>query len=96
MKKNKKSIFKCLLKKSPPAGEPTVFRPQGEKLGGFKLTELLDAQDVMFLLHISPRTLQTFRYNGTLPYTRIGKKFYFCRADIENILTKNYIKKTQK
>jgi hypothetical protein len=38
------------------------------------LEDWIDSQDVMQALHISPRTLQTLRSNGTLPYSRIGNK----------------------
>ncbi len=41
------------------------------------LEELLDGQDIMQLLHISPRTLQTLRSNGTIPHTRLGRKIYY-------------------
>lgn len=51
---------------------------------------LLDGQDIMQILHISPRTLQTLRTNGTLPYTRIGNKIYYHKQDIENLLRDNY------
>jgi len=43
----------------------------------------VDNQDVMQLLHISPRTLQTLRTNGTIPYSKIRGKFYYKVADIE-------------
>ena len=33
-------------------------------------------------LHISPRTLQTLRSNGTIPYIKIGHKIYYHRSDI--------------
>ena len=55
------------------------------------LEELLDDQDIMQLLHISPRTLQTLRSNGTIPHTRLGRKIYYRRQDIENILRDNYV-----
>lgn len=55
------------------------------------LENLLDGQDIMQLLHISPRTLQTLRSNGTIPYTRIGRKIYYLRQDIEQVLRDNYI-----
>ncbi|GHV44176.1 hypothetical protein FACS1894180_5210 [Bacteroidia bacterium] len=54
------------------------------------LSDWLDNQDVMHLLHISPRTLQTLRSNGTLPFSRIGNKIYYRRQDIEKILSDNY------
>ena len=55
------------------------------------LEELLDGQDIMQLLHISPRTLQTLHSNGTIPHTRLGRKIYYRRQDIENILRDNYV-----
>ncbi len=44
----------------------------------------------MQILHISPRTLQTLRSNGILPYSRIGSKIYYLRRDILKILSDNY------
>ncbi len=55
------------------------------------ICNLLDSQDIMQILHISPRTLQTLRSNGTLPYTRIGNKIYYHRQDLERILQSNYV-----
>jgi len=55
------------------------------------LEDWLDNQEVMQTLHISPRTLQTLRTNGTLPYSRIRKKLYYKRSDIQRILQDNYV-----
>ena len=55
------------------------------------LENLLDGQDIMQMLHVSPRTLQTLRSNGTIPYTRIGRKIYYLREDIQRVLRNNYI-----
>lgn len=54
------------------------------------LEEWIDNQEVMRLLHISCRTLQTLRTNGTLPYSRINNKIYYRRQDIQRILADNY------
>ena len=54
------------------------------------LEDWLDNQDVMQVLHISPRTLQTLRTNGILPFSRIGNKLYYRRQDIVKILSDNY------
>jgi len=54
------------------------------------LTDWLDGQDVMNALHISPRTLQTLRDNGTIPFSRIGNKLYYRKQDILKILANNY------
>lgn len=54
------------------------------------LEDWIDNQDVMHNLHISPRTLQTLRTNGTLPFSRIGNKLYYRKQDIQKILADNY------
>ena len=54
------------------------------------LEDWIDNQDVMQMLHISPRTLQALRSNGTLPYSRINNKIYYRRQDIRKILADNY------
>lgn len=56
----------------------------------------LDNQDVMQALHISKRTLQTFRDNGTLPYSKIGGTFYYKVSDIEDLLQRNYYNQNYK
>lgn len=55
------------------------------------LEDWIDGQEVMIKLHISPRTLQTLRSNGTIPYTKIGHKIWYLKSDIERILRTNYI-----
>jgi len=50
----------------------------------------LDNQDVLQTLHISKRTLQTLRSNGTIPYSKIQGKFYYKVSDIEQLLQDNY------
>jgi hypothetical protein len=55
-----------------------------------RLEDWLDNQDVMQILHISPRTLQTLRSNGILPFSRIGNKLYYRRSDISRILNNHY------
>ena len=55
------------------------------------LEDLLDNQDVMLKLHISPRTLQTLRSNGTIPYIKLGHKIWYRGRDIERILRNNYV-----
>lgn len=50
----------------------------------------IDNQDVLQMLHISSRTLQTLRSNGTLPFSRIGNKLYYRNSDIQRILQNHY------
>jgi len=54
------------------------------------LSDWLDTTDVMNLLHISSRTLQTLRTNGTLPYSKLGGKVFFKKTDILTVLEDNY------
>ena len=52
----------------------------------------LDIQETCQLLKISKRTLQSYRDNGTLPYSQIAGKIYFKASDIEQHLLKHYVK----
>lgn len=45
-----------------------------------------DSGDVCRLLDISPRTLQTMRENGTMPFSRICNKVYYRPEDVRRIL----------
>ncbi|WP_163324347.1 helix-turn-helix domain-containing protein [Draconibacterium mangrovi] len=46
--------------------------------------------EVKQVLHISQRTLQTWRENGTLPFSQISGKIYYRTSDVENLLNENY------
>ena len=43
--------------------------------------------EVKRLLQISETTIQTFRTNGTLPFTKIGNLIYYDMDDINKVLT---------
>ena len=51
------------------------------------LKDWLDNQDVCQILNISKRTLQTYRDNGTLPFTRIGHKMYYEADDVKRLVS---------
>lgn len=51
----------------------------------------LKSTEVMKMLKISPGTLQSFRVNGTLPFTKIGGIIYYEASDIQEVLTNNKI-----
>jgi len=55
--------------------------------GDRDMSEWLDNQDVCLLLNISPRTLQTFRDNGTLAYSQISHKTYYKPDDVKKIVS---------
>jgi hypothetical protein len=52
------------------------------------LKKWLDNQDVCIILNISKRTLQTYRDNGTLPYSQVNHKMYYKPDDIERVMSK--------
>jgi len=101
---NKVERMECLLKNEGNAGQKLQYAPsenvaavennrEHEALMEDKMEGacLLDNQDVMQMLRISPRTLQTLRSNGTLAYTRIRNKIYYIKSDVEQILRNNYV-----
>jgi hypothetical protein len=59
----------------------SLCRPQKNGLGKW-----LDNQEVCLILNISKRTLQTYRDNGTLPYSQINHKMYYKPEDVERVL----------
>ncbi len=54
------------------------------------LEDWLDNYDVMGMLRVSFRTLQTLRTAGLIPYSRFGRKVYYRREDIQKLLADNY------
>ena len=62
----------------------SLCHENGEKT----LKPWLDGQEVCQILGISPRTLQTFRDSGKIPYTRIGHKMYYRPAAVEQLIQK--------
>lgn len=49
-------------------------------------SEWLNNEEVCDLLHISKRTLQTYRDTGTIPYSKIGRKCYYKTSDVERFI----------
>ena len=78
-------------KNNPPNDLTAVEDPVSVEKPTAELEDWIDAQIVMQTLHISPRTLQTLRSNGTLPFSRIGNKIFYRRQDVKKILSDNYI-----
>ncbi len=49
--------------------------------------ELLDNQDLMFLLKVSPRTLQRYRSKGILPYLKLDDgRCYYKASDVHKMI----------
>lgn len=55
----------------------------------------LGNDDVCSVLQISKRTLQSYRDNGILPYSQIGRKCYYRVSDIEDLIGQSRISKKQ-
>ena len=59
-----------------------------------KLTPLedawLDNNDVVKLLKVSKRTLQTYRDQGDLSFSQVGAKIYYLASDVDNFLKRHY------
>lgn len=64
--------------------------PHSQNAFGLK-ESWLDNQDVMQILKIKPRTLQSYRDQGILPFTRIGGKILFKSSDVEAALQANMV-----
>lgn len=67
-----------------------------DKTKGKQLGEWMDNQDVCLYLNISPRTLQTLRDNGKLPYTQIQHKIFYKVADVESLVSYVGLKRKEK
>jgi hypothetical protein len=52
----------------------------------------MDNEAVCKLLTVSQRTLQSYRDNGTIPFSQIGHKCYYRSADIEQFINEQQIK----
>ena len=49
----------------------------------------LDKQDILTRMHISSRTLQTWRSRGMIPFSRIGRKLYYRESDLNRLYTQH-------
>ncbi len=52
----------------------------------------LSSDEVCNLLMISKRTLQNYRFQGTLPFSQVGRKIYYKASDIDEYLEAHYIR----
>ena len=60
--------------------EETIRKVLTEK--NIEQDKLLTSEEVMTLLNISTTTLQTWRDKGKIPFTRIGHKIFYSKAEI--------------
>jgi len=52
----------------------------------------LTGGEVIQILRISTRTLQSYRDRGILPFAQVGRKIYYKSSDIDEYLDQHYIK----
>jgi len=55
------------------------------------LKKYLKSADVMELLDIGHSTLQSFRTNGTIPYTKMGGILFYDADEIQKVMLNNRI-----
>ena len=58
------------------------------QVGDKNLKQWLDGGEVCRILNISKRTLQTYRDNGTITYSRIGNVIFYRPEDVAKLLKK--------
>lgn len=46
----------------------------------------LDNQEVCLMMNITKRTLQTYKSKGLLPYSKLNRKNYYKRSDVQTLL----------
>ena len=56
----------------------------------------LDNQEVMQMLHISKRLLQSWRDEGKINFSQVGAKIYYRESEINNLLEKHQVKAHKK
>lgn len=52
----------------------------------FKEEKWLDNQEVCLMMNITKRTLQTYKDKGLLPYSKLNRKNYYKRSDVQTLL----------
>ncbi len=52
----------------------------------FREEQWLDNQEVCLMMNITKRTLQTYKDKGLLPYSRLNRKNYYKRSDVQALL----------
>lgn len=81
-----KSSLDSLIQKVEALHEKIVGKKEEQK-------EWLEPHEVMKMLQISPRCLQTYRDEGKVGFSKIGKKkIYYSRESVEQLLQKNFVK----
>lgn len=57
----------------------------------FKLDRLLTLEQAAGKLHVSVRTLRSWRYKRRIPFTRVARRIYVDAGDVEELLNSNAV-----
>jgi uncharacterized protein YbcC (UPF0753/DUF2309 family) len=57
---------------------------------------LLDNQDLLQMLKISPRSLQRYRSSGNLPYYSISGKLYYKLSDVHQFIRESFLERRKR
>ena len=52
----------------------------------------MDNEEFLQLMGISPRTAQSWRDEGKISFSQVGKKIYYKLSDVDKLLAENYNK----
>jgi|LSQX01.3.fsa_nt_gb hypothetical protein len=92
-----KEIFELLIYLNRDVQNIIEFLEKNQKTGLAQLKDQwVDSREVMEVLHISPRTLQSLRDHRKLPFSRVGAKLYYRLEDLERIFESSYNYKAPK
>ena len=68
-------------------------RRESRKISDRVSGEWVNSRRAMTVLKISKRTMQDFRDNGVLPYSKVKGKFFYKAEDLVKLMESNYFKK---
>ena len=63
------------------------IKKMNKDLSNYPFTEWVDNVELMERLHVSVRTVQTWRSAGILPYAKVGRKLFYRREDVAKLLS---------
>lgn len=63
-----------------------IFEQLSAKIGYSQNKQWLRSSEVKKMLNISSGTLQNMRVNGVIPFSKIGRIYFYSLSDILNVL----------
>lgn len=68
----------------------------GSRSKNFRISDLMDNNDVMMKFNVSARTLANWRKQGKIPFSRFGRKIIYHRDDIKRLLAEGFFENGKK